>query len=472
MTHPDAAGAPQIRPQFLFKKHPAVRARHHLSIVHLCVADRWASWLAVSKGARMADAVLTHSRADHPAPSPKSDLRDSSGRKASAAGGEGDRKAPIARDGSDGKLPAPDEGDRKETTARSESDRKAPAAGGEGERKSPTARDGGDGKLPAPGGEGDRKEKAARSEGDRKAPAGEGKSDHKAPAAGAAKAQLAEYAQRRSVTAAPAMFAVVLAASLLTGWLNRGEEYVIPESGVGYWLGVAGASAMLLLLLYPLRKRMRFRGSVTLWFRLHMVLGLIGPALILFHSNFRLGSLNSNVALVAMLTVATSGIIGRYLYAKIHMGLYGRKAVLQDLSADAEALEKSLGSGISGCDQIVAQMRAFADGAASLPKGVLASFWTLPFVALRARFLRRRLQRQAYRLVKSEAKRLKWSRRVRRQQFRGIINVVTLHVAAVKKAAAFELYDRLFGLWHVLHLPLFMILILAACIHVVAAHLY
>src|SRR5262249_7351684 len=170
MTHPDAAGAPQIRPQF-FSRNMRRFARAIISRSWTCaLGDAWAVCSRYRRGARMAGAVLTHSRADHPAPSPKSDLRDSSGRKASAAGGDGDRKAPIARDGSDGKLPSPsDEGDRKETTARSESDRKAPAAGGEGERKSPTARDGSDGKSPAPGREGDRKEKAARSEGDRKA---------------------------------------------------------------------------------------------------------------------------------------------------------------------------------------------------------------------------------------------------------------------------------------------------------------
>src|SRR5262249_33921705 len=156
----------------------------------------------------------------------------------------------------------------------------------------------------------------------------------------------------------------------------------------------------------------------------------------------------------------------RYLYAKIHMGLYGRKAVLRELFADAAALEKSLGSGISGCDQIAAQMHTFADRAAALPKGVLASLWTLPLVGLRAHLLRQRLQRQARRLVKAEAKRAGWSRRERKKQLGVILEVVMQHVAAVRKAAAFELYDRLFGLWHVLHLPLFMILILAACIHV------
>jgi hypothetical protein len=45
-------------------------------------------------------------------------------------------------------------------------------------------------------------------------------------------------------------------------------------------------------------------------------------------------------------------------------------------------------------------------------------------------------------------------------------------LAAVRKAAAFAFYERLFRLWHVLHLPLFFILIMAAVIHIVAAHLF
>jgi hypothetical protein len=49
---------------------------------------------------------------------------------------------------------------------------------------------------------------------------------------------------------------------------------------------------------------------------------------------------------------------------------------------------------------------------------------------------------------------------------------VTLHVAAVKKAAALAFYERLFRLWHVLHVPLFFLLVIAAIIHVFAAHYF
>jgi hypothetical protein len=50
-------------------------------------------------------------------------------------------------------------------------------------------------------------------------------------------------------------FGAGVACALLIGWLNRGQDYLTPESGVGYRLGIAGAGLMLMLLLYPLRKR-------------------------------------------------------------------------------------------------------------------------------------------------------------------------------------------------------------------------
>ena len=51
---------------------------------------------------------------------------------------------------------------------------------------------------------------------------------------------------------------VFAAAAIALGWLTREYGWINPEHGVGYWLGIAGGSLMLILLLYPLRKRWRF----------------------------------------------------------------------------------------------------------------------------------------------------------------------------------------------------------------------
>ena len=53
-----------------------------------------------------------------------------------------------------------------------------------------------------------------------------------------------------------------------------------------------------------------------------------------------------------MLIVATSGVIGRYLYGKIHIGLYGRKAVVGEMLADAELFKRSLGDDLAGLNVI------------------------------------------------------------------------------------------------------------------------
>ena len=47
-----------------------------------------------------------------------------------------------------------------------------------------------------------------------------------------------------------------------------------------------------------------------------------------------------------------------------------------------------------------------------------------------------------------------------------------MYFSEFNKTAAFVFYERLFALWHVLHLPLFAILVFAAVLHVVAVHLY
>ena len=140
---------------------------------------------------------------------------------------------------------------------------------------------------------------------------------------------------------------LLLTLLILMGYLLRDFGFVTPENGPGYWLGIIGGSLMLALLLYPLRKRLRilhFLGPTKHWFRMHMAFGLIGPLLILYHCNFKLGSINSQVALYCMLLVAGSGIIGRHFYARIHRGLYGKKTSLRELQTDLSAsVEKSHG---------------------------------------------------------------------------------------------------------------------------------
>lgn len=268
-------------------------------------------------------------------------------------------------------------------------------------------------------------------------------------------------------------FYFAVAVALGIGWMQRAEQHVTPGEGIGYWLGIAGASAMLLLLVYPLRKRMpglRFVGSVRLWFLVHMLLGIAGPALILFHCNFSLGSVNSNVALVSMLIVAGSGLIGRYLHGKIHNRLDGRRADVGELLAAIEASGAALGLNLGKDRRPLDELSRLAQSALEGHRGVGSGLAQLAVLSWRRRGARRHLLAALRALAPTPPRRVE--RRAHRRQLDNVKHLVDDYLVAVARATRFGIYDRLFALWHVLHMPLFIMLVLSAIVHVVGVHLY
>jgi hypothetical protein len=273
----------------------------------------------------------------------------------------------------------------------------------------------------------------------------------------------------------PKLFTVAVLLALWIGWMEQDDNGLTPVSGTGYWLGIVGSSMMLLLLLYPLRKRMRSLraiGSVTFWFNTHMVLGVLGPVLVMWHANFKLGSINCSVALITMLVVAISGVIGRFLHTKINIRLYGRKAQAREVLADADELRGFLGSDGPIADDMVAQLNAFAQVATSGTRGIFTAVILLPLISWRGAMVRMRLMARARHVIAVEGKRRNRSQKVQRQQLAGVANFVTEHIGAAKRAAAFAMYERLFRLWHVFHLPLFVLLVIVAIVHVYASHFF
>jgi hypothetical protein len=258
------------------------------------------------------------------------------------------------------------------------------------------------------------------------------------------------------------------------GWLLR-ERLPSAEHGLGYWLGIAGASLMGFLLLYPLRKRFRalsVLGKTKYWFRMHMTFGVLGPILILYHCRFELGSLNSRVALFCTLLVAGSGLVGRYLYAKIHFGLYGSKASLEELRARAGLNGRERDSALAFVPDLLSSI-ASIDRLVLKPPETLAGSVLLPLhLAFKTRAARFRLCRQACKRIRAEASKSAPIAQQRARLERATRAFVKEHLRRVRRVAEFNFYERLFGLWHLFHLPFFYMLVLTAVVHVVAVHMY
>lgn len=257
------------------------------------------------------------------------------------------------------------------------------------------------------------------------------------------------------------------------GSRSQTERYLSPDRGLGYALGIVGGSLMLLLLLYSARKRapwLGFLGSVPAWFQTHMVLGLLGPLLILFHSNFRQGATNSNVALYCMLVVAISGLFGRYFQGRIHVAFQECQATLAALQAQLDAMAQSE----SSAPWMAGLALRSKSGVIALSEGLgfIPEILRPPFIGLRAWRLRRELSGYVRRESRAAAVARGLDPRSQRAEIGAARDLVAGYVDAARKVLEFGAYERMFSLWHVLHLPLFFMLLAAGIVHVVAVHVY
>lgn len=92
-----------------------------------------------------------------------------------------------------------------------------------------------------------------------------------------------------------------------------------PGGSHGQLYGVVGSGMMVLMLLYTVRKRfrpLRRWGHLRVWLDLHIYLGIMGPLLIVLHSSFKVQGLVA-ISFWSMVAVASSGVLGRYLYMRI-----------------------------------------------------------------------------------------------------------------------------------------------------------
>jgi hypothetical protein len=243
----------------------------------------------------------------------------------------------------------------------------------------------------------------------------------------------------------------------------------------GYWLGVVGGSMMLLLFIYPLRKRLNFTrnwGRVKWWFMFHMVLGVGGPLVILLHSTFRIGSLNAGVALISMVIVALSGVVGRFFYMRVNRGLHGEQTGFKELQVRAKFDRDDVRSRLAFAPKVEDRLRQFEQRELQEKSDWITFFRQVFWLPQKQRLVYLICVREMQKRIRKLAAHGKWSHEdlLRRElQSRKLIR---RYLNAVVKVAQFKAYERLFSLWHVAHLPFVYLLVISAIVHVIAVHAY
>lgn len=264
---------------------------------------------------------------------------------------------------------------------------------------------------------------------------------------------------------------------MVVGYFISSDQWYKPGDNVGYNIGLVGGLMMVTLLIYPVRKRIGFMrnwGLLPIWFKWHMVFGVLGPALIVFHSTFSLRSVNAGVAMVCMLLVSGSGIFGRFFYTKIHNGLYGRNTSFKQLQDDLEG-SGDVKSVLNFAPNVQSKLNEFRDYAMESSKGGKLSIWNFLTLGIRVEWLSRTLVIELEDLMYTDANQKQWNdAQMKRldelffQNERFIRNYLT----TVQDLAQFSTYEKLFSLWHIFHVPLVYMLVFSSIWHVISVHKY
>ncbi len=249
-----------------------------------------------------------------------------------------------------------------------------------------------------------------------------------------------------------------------------------PASDLGYNLGLVGGLLMLgIILTYPVRKRLRSLqrlGTMKPWFQAHMVLGILGPVLVIFHTTFTISSMNAFVAFMCMVIVSSSGFVGRYAYRQVHHGLYGRKATVQEFEDHMRSSEKGLAALVKALPEIDLALRQYRQEAFSVEGGVLARAWRFASLRARAAKLARGIDNDIAHFIYRIGPGQGWDKATQQKRIRRGGGLVRSYLRAINAAAQFGTFERIFALWHVMHMPLVYLLVLSASYHVLAVHMY
>lgn len=268
---------------------------------------------------------------------------------------------------------------------------------------------------------------------------------------------------------------LALAALIAAAWQLSRQGWYTAHSDTGYWIGVIGGVCMLLLFLYPLRKRwpaLARVGKAKHWFVVHMVLGIVGPVTVLAHSTFRVGSLNAGVALYSMLIVAASGIVGRFIYMRIHRGLGGERqthAALREALGLAAPVAHSQLAFAPATEQALRDIDHHAGTPGDALREQAYRLLVLPWHLKR---VRQRCRHDVAERLAERAAAEGWTAAQQQSRRRHAQRLVADYVASVQRVAQCSAYSRLFSLWHVLHVPFVFTMVLCAVFHIVAVHAY
>lgn len=256
-------------------------------------------------------------------------------------------------------------------------------------------------------------------------------------------------------------------------FLHRGCEYYMtplqerprhvdysvlkPGGDIGHGLGIIGSTMMMLMLLYSVRKRKILfskLGPISHWLDVHIYFGIFGPLFIILHSSLKVGGLVA-VSFYSMLAVASSGILGRYLYMQIPRNIRGHELSLKESEALNNQLTEQLKTKYDFSDEIINSIEKHTAVERLKSKSVFVFLFMLFRQDVQRFFQFRRLKKQFIQEHHLSKKELKVLMSITRQK-----------TALVRRLFILNRVQHLFHYWHVIHKPFAVIMIVIMFVHI------
>ncbi len=234
------------------------------------------------------------------------------------------------------------------------------------------------------------------------------------------------------------------------------EGYWVWKSGgtAGHPMGWAGSAAMIVMLGYSARKRirgLRRLGPLSRWLDVHILLGIVGPLFIVLHSALKVRGLVA-LSFWSMAAVALSGIVGRYLYLQIPRTRAGEVVSLAALEEADRTLARRLREEFGLGDEALARLDRLTEpppraGLLRAAAGTLAG--DLP------------LRRRVAAFVRESG--------VPPRVARSFESLARLKARSRRRIRLFDRLQALFHYWHVFHKPFAVVMYVFMLVHVAVA---
>ena len=235
------------------------------------------------------------------------------------------------------------------------------------------------------------------------------------------------------------------------------DEYssMKPSGLYSHTLGILGGGMITIgVLMYSSRKRIRAMwqlGKLSAWLEVHIFLCLLGPVLVVYHTTFKAGGIAA-ICLWSMLSVAASGIVGRFLYVLIPRNLKGSELSAQQINEEFDRISAALRGSEVGMQLLKIVDQRFAS------IGRPSTFLETARLYLRLVSIKHEVKRTAKRLLAGSG--------TSRQAGRTLYKAAAARASLIQRSVILLQVEKLFYYWHAIHLPFTIMMFLTLAVHI------